>query len=144
VTSRGSAAGSPQRRRRRDYAGRVADILETLAVVEARRPGDILREMRLPPVDWQFLRLVPPGPSGTAPLLDLVSALTGLKDLHTAAASSALNPQAGLLAPGAARSKAQVGDLHDVHAFAAYDDLVSEHAARDDHVAALRVLVGRP
>ncbi|MFD8370471.1 hypothetical protein ACFV2Z_06795 [Streptomyces sp. NPDC059688] len=81
-------------RRRRDYAGRVADILETLVVVEARRPGDILREMQLPPVDWQFLRLVPPGPSGTAPLLDLVSALSGLKDLHTAAASSALNPQA--------------------------------------------------
>ncbi|WP_405556821.1 hypothetical protein OHV08_23530 [Streptomyces canus] len=80
--------------RRRDYAGRVADILETLAVVEARPPGAILREMRLPPVDWQFLRLVPPGPSGTAPLLDLVSALTGLKDLHTAAASSALNPLA--------------------------------------------------
>ncbi len=50
--------------------------------------------MRLPPVDWQFLRLVPPGPSGTAPLLDLVSALTGLKDLHTAAASSALGPRA--------------------------------------------------
>ncbi|MDX3617126.1 hypothetical protein [Streptomyces europaeiscabiei] len=80
--------------RRRDYAGRVVDILETLAVVEARRPGDILREMQLPPVDWQFLRLMPPGPSGTAPLLDLVSALTGLKDLHTAAASSALSPQA--------------------------------------------------
>ncbi|MCX2922133.1 hypothetical protein [Streptomyces sp. NEAU-W12] len=80
--------------RRRDYAGRVADILEALAVVEARRPGDILREMRLPPVDWQFLRLVPPGPSGTAPLLDLVSALSGLKDLHTAAASSAHQPQA--------------------------------------------------
>ncbi|MGW2790790.1 hypothetical protein ACWC9H_12800 [Streptomyces sp. NPDC001251] len=80
--------------RRRDYAGRVADILETLAVVEERRPGDILREMQLPPVDWQFLRLLPPGPSGTAPLLDLVSALSGLKDLHTAAAASALTPQA--------------------------------------------------
>ncbi|MFJ2173922.1 hypothetical protein ACIOHE_13540 [Streptomyces sp. NPDC087851] len=81
-------------RRRRDYPGRIADILETLALVETRRPGDILREMQLPPVDWQFLRLVPPGPSGTAPLLDLVSALTGFKDLHTAAASSALAPQA--------------------------------------------------
>ncbi|MFB7579964.1 hypothetical protein [Streptomyces hydrogenans] len=80
-------------RRRRDYAGRVADILETLAVVEERRAGDILREMKLPSSDWQFLRLVPPGPSGTAPLLDLVSALSGLKDLHTAAASSALLPQ---------------------------------------------------
>ncbi|MDT6984962.1 hypothetical protein ACFSUJ_20595 [Streptomyces lusitanus] len=80
--------------RKRDYPGRIADILETLAVVEARRPGDILREMRLPPVDWQFLRLVPPGPAGTAPLLDLVSALTGLRELHTAAASSALTPQA--------------------------------------------------
>ncbi|MFD4696697.1 hypothetical protein [Streptomyces niveus] len=81
-------------RRLRDYPGRIADILETLALVEARRPGDILREMRLPPVDWQFLRLMPPGPSGTAPLLDLVSALTGFKDLHTAAASSAVEPQA--------------------------------------------------
>lgn len=81
-------------RRRRDYVGRVADILETLSVVEARRAGDILREMKLPPADWQFLRLVPPGPSGTAPLLDVVSALSGLKDLHTAAASSALGPQA--------------------------------------------------
>ncbi|MCX4882180.1 MULTISPECIES: hypothetical protein [unclassified Streptomyces] len=79
---------------RRDYPGRVVDILETLAVVETRTPGDILREMQLPPVDWQFLRLVPPGPSGTAPLLDLVSALTGLKDLHTAAASAAVQPQA--------------------------------------------------
>ncbi|MEU5402627.1 hypothetical protein ABZ348_25375 [Streptomyces sp. NPDC005963] len=84
----------PLRRHFRDYAGRVSDILETLAVVEARRPGDILREMRLPPVDWQFLRLFPPGPSGTAPLLDLVSALTGLKELHTAAAASALTPRA--------------------------------------------------
>ncbi|MBU6535566.1 hypothetical protein [Streptomyces mayonensis] len=79
--------------RRRDYPGRVADILETLALVEARPPADILREMRLPPSDWQFLRLVPPGPSGTAPLLDLVSALSGLRELHTAAASSALTPQ---------------------------------------------------
>ncbi|MFG3033998.1 hypothetical protein ACGFZJ_36540 [Streptomyces sp. NPDC048253] len=79
---------------RRDYPGRVVDILETLAVVETRTPADILREMQLPPVDWQFLRLVPPGPSGTAPLLDLVSALTGLKDLHTAAAAAAVQPQA--------------------------------------------------
>ncbi|MET9368269.1 hypothetical protein ABZY00_10525 [Streptomyces griseoflavus] len=80
--------------RRRDYPGRIADILETLAVVESRRPGEILREMRLPPSDWQFLTLMPPGPSGTAPLLDLVSALNGLRELHTAAASSALTPQA--------------------------------------------------
>lgn len=80
-------------RRRRDYAGRVADILETLSVVEERRASEILREMQLPSSDWQFLRLMPPGPSGTAPLLDLVSALNGLKDLHTAAASSALAPQ---------------------------------------------------
>ncbi|MFG2977340.1 hypothetical protein ACGFYY_30675 [Streptomyces sp. NPDC048331] len=80
-------------KRRRDYAGRVADILEVLSVVEERRAGDILREMQLPSSDWQFLRLMPPGPSGTAPLLDLVSALSGLKELHTAAASSALTPQ---------------------------------------------------
>ncbi|MFD9876640.1 hypothetical protein, partial [[Kitasatospora] papulosa] len=83
----------PLGRRFRDYSARVLDILETLTVVEERRPGDILREMQLPSADWQFLRLLPPGPSGTAPLVDVVSALTGLKDLHTAAAASALSSE---------------------------------------------------
>src|SRR5438270_393815 len=39
--------------------------------------------------------------------------------------------------PGA--SETQVGDLDDVDPLAAYDDLVREHAAREDDVAALRV-----
>ncbi|MGW7492739.1 hypothetical protein ACWGKA_00225 [Streptomyces luteogriseus] len=83
----------PLDRRPRDYADRVADLLETLSVAEGRRTADVLREMTLPPADWQFLRLLPPGPSGTAPLVDLVPALTGLKELMTAAAAAALTPQ---------------------------------------------------
>jgi hypothetical protein len=31
-------------------------------------------------------------------------------------------------------SEAQVSDLNDVDTFAAYDDLIGEHAARDDDV----------
>ncbi len=83
----------PLDRRPRDYADRVADVLETLSAVEARRPGEVLREIALPPADWQYLRLLPPGPSGTAPLVDLVPALTGLKELMTAAAAAALAPE---------------------------------------------------
>ncbi|MBT2524552.1 hypothetical protein J7E91_03690 [Streptomyces sp. ISL-99] len=83
----------PLDRRPRDYGDRVADVLETLSAVEARRPGDVLREIALPPADWQYLRLLPPGPSGTAPLVDLVPALTGLKELMTAAAAAALAPE---------------------------------------------------
>ncbi|WP_231626752.1 hypothetical protein [Streptomyces apocyni] len=83
----------PTRRELRDYAERVVDVLETLSVVEERRPSDVLREMALPSADWQYLRLTPPGPSGTAPLVDLVPALTGLRDLMTSAAAAAASPQ---------------------------------------------------
>ncbi|GAA1882107.1 hypothetical protein [Streptantibioticus ferralitis] len=83
----------PLDRRPRDYPDRVCDLLEALAAVESRRPGEVLREMALPPADWQYLRLLPPGPSGTAPLVDLVPALTGLKDLMTAAAAAACAPE---------------------------------------------------
>ncbi|BFP52875.1 MULTISPECIES: hypothetical protein [unclassified Streptomyces] len=77
----------------RDYADRVADLVETLSAVEARRPADVLREMSLPSADWQFLRLTPPGPSGTAPLVELVPALAGLRDLMTAAAAAEAAPE---------------------------------------------------
>ncbi|MEU8955636.1 hypothetical protein AB0C93_15170 [Streptomyces sp. NPDC048518] len=83
----------PSRPDLRDYAERVADVLETLSVVEARLPADVLREMSLPPADWQYLRLTPPGPSGTAPLVDLVPALAGLRDLMTAAAAATVAPE---------------------------------------------------
>ncbi|MGW7595536.1 hypothetical protein, partial [Streptomyces rubiginosohelvolus] len=77
----------------RDYADRVADLVETLSTVEARRPADVLREMALPSADWQFLRLTPPGPSGTAPLVELVPALAGLRDLMTSAAAAVAAPE---------------------------------------------------
>ncbi|WP_406731776.1 hypothetical protein [Streptomyces sp. NBC_01794] len=83
----------PLDRRPRDYADRVADLVETLSLVEARRPADVLREMSLPSADWQFLRLTPPGPSGTAPLTEVVPALAGLRDLMTAAAAAEAAPQ---------------------------------------------------
>lgn len=78
----------PMERQVRDYQSRVADLLETLSAVEGRRPAEILREMSLPSADWQYLTLTPPGPSGTAPLVDLVPALAGLRDLMTAAAAA--------------------------------------------------------
>ncbi|MGW5444960.1 hypothetical protein [Streptomyces asiaticus] len=83
----------PLERKFRDYPGRITDLLETLSMVEARRPGEVLREMALPSADWQYLRLVPPGPSGTAPLVDLVPAFAGLRELMTAAAAAAVAPE---------------------------------------------------
>ncbi|RPK93177.1 MULTISPECIES: hypothetical protein [Streptomyces] len=49
--------------------------------------------MFLPSADWKFLRLTPPGPSGTAPLVELVPALAGLRDLMTAAAAAEAAPE---------------------------------------------------
>ncbi|MFE2025284.1 hypothetical protein ACFW9V_09035 [Streptomyces hygroscopicus] len=83
----------PLERRFRDYAGRITDLVETLSSVEARRPGEVLREMALPSADWQYLRLFPPGPAGTAPLVDLVPAFAGLRELMTAAAAAAAAPE---------------------------------------------------
>ncbi|WP_445518334.1 hypothetical protein [Streptomyces sp. NEAU-174] len=83
----------PLERKFRDYPGRITDLLETLSMVEARRPGEVLREMALPSADWQYLRLVPPGPAGTAPLVDLVPAFAGLRELMTAAAAATVAPE---------------------------------------------------
>ncbi|MDX3325302.1 hypothetical protein PV405_11570 [Streptomyces sp. ME02-6979-3A] len=83
----------PLDRTPRDYADRVADLVETLSVVEARSPADVLREMSLPSADWQFLRLTPPGPAGTVPLTEVVPALAGLKDLMTSAAAAEASPE---------------------------------------------------
>lgn len=80
----------------RDYADRVADLVETLSMVEGRSPRDVLREISLPSADWQYLRLTPQGPSGTVPLTEVVPVLAGLRDLMTSAtaAEAAPEPQA--------------------------------------------------
>ena len=83
----------PLDRAPRDYVDRVVDLVETLSVVEARRPADVLREMALPSADWQFLRLTPPGPSGTVPLNEVVPVLAGLRDLMTSAAAAEAAPE---------------------------------------------------
>lgn len=76
----------------RDYHERIVELLDTLGVVEDRRPSDILRDVSMPPSDRQYLRLLPAGPPGTAPLVDVLPALTGLQELMLSAATSALSP----------------------------------------------------
>lgn len=79
----------------RDYEKRMLDLLEALAHVETRFPAQVLGDLEMPSTDRQFLRLCPPTPSGTAPLVDVVPALIGLKDMMLAAATTADSQREG-------------------------------------------------
>ncbi|MEU0936164.1 hypothetical protein [Embleya sp. NPDC005971] len=73
----------------RDYEKRMLDLLEAVARVESRAPTQVLSDLEMPSSDQQFLRLWPRTPSGTAPLVDVVPALSGLKDMMLSAATTA-------------------------------------------------------
>lgn len=73
----------------RDYEKRMLDLLEAVARVEARAPTQVLSDLEMPSSDQQFLRLWPRTPSGTAPLVDVLPALSGLKEMMLSAATAA-------------------------------------------------------
>ncbi|SHG63674.1 hypothetical protein [Streptoalloteichus hindustanus] len=72
-----------------DYPARIADVLRTLAVVEDRDRHDILYELRFPLVDVTYIRTMPETPSGTTLLHEGFKAISGVKDLFLAAATTA-------------------------------------------------------
>lgn len=74
---------------RRDYPKRMLDLLETLVLAERRGPASILLDLETASVDEQFVHLYPPTPSGTAPLLYVLPALAGYRDLLMSAATTA-------------------------------------------------------
>jgi hypothetical protein len=74
----------------RDYQRRMVQLLGTLAEVEQRAREDILRDLREPLVDVQYIRTMPDTPSGTTPLTEGAKAIQAVRDLFLAAATSAV------------------------------------------------------
>ena len=95
----------PESNEFRDYAALMAELLRTVADVERRGTEDILRELRFPLVDVQYVRTIPDTPSGTTPLVDGANALTGLRDLFLTAATAVALGQATPVLPAGKRPK---------------------------------------
>jgi len=84
----------PRRREFGDYALRVADVIRTVAAVEQRAIGEVLRDVSGPPADVIRLRLAAPGATlGVLPLEEGIQLIQGGRDLLLAAACSAHQPQ---------------------------------------------------
>jgi hypothetical protein len=72
----------------RDYPLRVAELVGTVAAAEQRSREQVLRDLRSPRLDVQYIRTMPEGPSGTTPLRDGFKAVKGVQELFLAAATS--------------------------------------------------------
>ena len=78
-----------------DYALRMADIVQTLAVVEKRGPFEVLDELSNPPSDVLRLRVVTTEATlGSLPLNDAIRLFHGGRDMLLSAACSTVRPQA--------------------------------------------------
>ncbi|GAA0804536.1 hypothetical protein [Spirilliplanes yamanashiensis] len=74
----------PADRAVRDYPGRMADLLTTVAAVEDRPIPLIVDDLQASGSDTVAFRLLPGGPSGTIPLFNAVDALAGVRELLVA------------------------------------------------------------
>jgi len=83
----------------RDYPARMTELLGTLSEVEGRSREDILRELRFPLLDVQYIRTLPESPTGTTPLAEGAKAIQGVRDLFLAAATSTVLPERGAVLP---------------------------------------------
>lgn len=83
----------------RDYASRIADVVDTLSYVEQRQHAEILQDLRSPMVDVQYIRMMPDGPSGTTPLHEGYLAVKGVRDLFLAVATSAVSTERPTVLP---------------------------------------------
>jgi hypothetical protein len=79
----------PSRPEAADYSRRLAEVLNTLSVVENRECDDVLRDLSTVNFDIQYVSLASPNtPSGTAPLRDVAAALLGAYEMLGASAES--------------------------------------------------------
>lgn len=91
----------PQSTDLRDYPARMTELLDTLSVVEGRPSGDVLRDLRSPLLDVQYIRTMPDTPSGTTPLDEGFRAIRGVRELYLEAAALALAARDGAETPPA-------------------------------------------
>lgn len=71
----------PADQRLRDFPLRMYDVLRTLAAVQDRPLPTVLADLANTGTDRMILRLLPPGPPGTIPLLNGVDAVQGVREL---------------------------------------------------------------
>ena len=76
-----------------DYNSRVADLIETLSVVEGRNALAVLTDITATGWDTRSIRLYPTSPSGTIPLYEAARAHEAAKELIQAAAITAFSNQ---------------------------------------------------
>lgn len=85
----------PAHQRVADYVQRIADILETVAVVEARSVSEVVRDLEVASADVVRVRLTDDGlRDGSIPLDDGVQLVEKARDLVVAAACAAVRPRA--------------------------------------------------
>jgi hypothetical protein len=78
----------------RDFASRVADLINTLQAVEKRALPEILEDLTTPHADIVRARLAPDGDmNGSLPLEDGASVFQQMRDLVLAAACAAISPR---------------------------------------------------
>jgi hypothetical protein len=87
----------PRDRSMGDYASRITDLLETLAVVEDRPLTEVISELTTSGMDVPSVRLRPDTPSGTVPLPHLHKAVASARELLLSAATSALAERPALV-----------------------------------------------
>lgn len=82
-----------------DYGARIADLIETLSVVEDRSMWAVLTDMTTTGWDTRSIRLYPRTPSGTIPLHEAARAHEAAKELVQAAAVAAASPRPMAIQP---------------------------------------------
>ncbi len=79
---------APSSQNNRDFARRVADVLEVLSVVEARSQLDVLSDLLTIDFDVHYIKTSHAGPPGTAPIRDAAKIFSGAQMMVAAAAMS--------------------------------------------------------
>jgi hypothetical protein len=84
---------APSSREARDFPERIAELLRTLSIAEARSELEVLRDLATLAFDIQYVHTTHAGPPGTAPLRDAAEAFSAAHGLLVAAASAFEEPR---------------------------------------------------
>ena len=85
----------PARRDLADYTERMGDVVQMLSAVEQRSAWQVMADLSAPPADVLRLQVTAPDATlGAVPLVEGIRLIQGGRDLLTAAACSAHQPQA--------------------------------------------------
>jgi hypothetical protein len=84
---------APSSREARDFPERIAELLRTLSIAEARSELEVLRDLATLAFDIQYVHTTHAGPPGTAPLRDAAEAFSAAHGLLAAASSAFEEPR---------------------------------------------------